>query len=214
LKPKPYSQNEFDHQTPTDADVDRRAFDEEISHLFKEFSTTGLSTFNFVNRMLRQFRLNGEHSAESILTEAYVRGIASIEKGRQIKHPTAWIRSAALLVIRELSRERQRAASRSYAERASLLESALPIIDNLEEIEQLTAQIKLLKKALKKLPENDAKLLELRYILGLSWTRIAEELKEEGRELILRKRGSRAMARLKEAIYAEKEIENSSPHNF
>ena len=175
--------------------LELQQFNTEICCLLQKQSPDGRSLFLFIKRSLRGFHLEGTHTEIEVFNEAYMRGVALTLKGNTIRNPKAWIRKTAFNVIRELSREAQRCQPRD----SDYIESSLVA----EEIIEL--DIEAVLSALQELELSDRLLIELKTVQNLSWKEVGQTLVESGEkpqtEAALRKRGQRAMQRLRQIYH-------------
>jgi RNA polymerase sigma factor (sigma-70 family) len=172
-----------------------RQFNAEIYCLLTANNPHSRSLFLFIRRTLRQFHLNDVHKESDIFHEAYLRGVAFIERGNAINSPKAWMRKTSYNIIRELGRENQRCQPIDDEYLENLLVSEETIELNIEAVTQ----------ALQELDPSERWVLALRIIENLSWKEVGKRLVEMGEtpqtEAALRKRGQRAMQRLRQ-IYS------------
>lgn len=84
---------------------ERKAFDVAVELLLRR-PTLPISDalFRYLNRTLRQFRLNHKYDVFDIFSHAYMRGARLTNNGTPIERPEAWIRRTSFNVIRELKR--------------------------------------------------------------------------------------------------------------
>ena len=80
-----------------------------IDMAIKDILTSGnphsFSVITSIQRTLRQFHISSAVEAYEILAEAYLRGKAALQRGKEIRNPHAWLRGASLKIIRELHRK-------------------------------------------------------------------------------------------------------------
>jgi DNA-directed RNA polymerase specialized sigma24 family protein len=179
------------------------AFNVEFTDLLHPKSSTGVSTFAFVRRYLAQFHLQNAFSEAYVLNEVYIRAHRTIvSKDTPILHVTAWVKSTAYNVVRELKRERSHLPIDEETMGETMGETfsyAKP--DTEETLEQ---DLLLLHKALNELNSEDRRLIELKIIQDLSWQEIHVILVQEGSNTelsTLRKRKERAIARLRKTYH-------------
>jgi RNA polymerase sigma factor (sigma-70 family) len=169
------------------------------------------SIFFFIRRSLKQFRLDNYYNVIDVLTETYIRAINYVENQQEdIKNLQAWIRVTAYNVVREFSREQQRYQSLDkYRETQHSLELA-KIPNSLAIENDIEPKIIILQSALQNLEDDERKIIEMRFLEGLSWSEIAKRLESEEGKVIniaaLRKRGSRSLQRLRQ-IYTSQSSE-------
>lgn len=178
-----------------------------VTEIMSEESATAYSLFSFVYLKLRQFNLTSQVEVHEIFVEAYLRGINVIEKGGTIERPSAWLKGTAFNIIREYSRK----TKKEYPSDSSLIDN-LPNneFNKFNEAEEIEKHLNAVQKSLtilRKENQDEAKLIYLKNINGLTWKQIREILiQEEGDNApsieTLRKRGSRALHRLRK-IFSE-----------
>ncbi|BAZ11330.1 hypothetical protein NIES4071_31560 [Calothrix sp. NIES-4071] len=145
---------------------------------------------------LRQYELLGKHEPDEILNEAISRLSKAVNSGKKVYNLQAWLRKTGLHIILEISREETR--YRVIDNQNFDFEEFIP--DERQQPEDDSELCKLLKQALKELDIQDRKLLIMRYYRHQSWQNIAKTLSTDGVEIsteALRKRGSRALAKLR-----------------
>lgn len=154
-----------------------------------------IATWKFIHSRIIQFHLNCD--AHSVVNEAYLRGINTINDGKEIYSPLAWMRSTAFNIIRERSRKQNKVNYDS-----PFLENYLDNIHiEADSITMIDPEVKhLLDAALTSLKPKEQEVLKLRWIDGLSWREIAYKLSCEAEQIsegTIRKRGGRALKRLR-----------------
>lgn len=167
-------------------------------------SSTGRLMYAFLRRTLRAFHLETNYREAYILHEAFLRGLTQIQKGQLIRNPSAWLRSTAYNIVRELKRDQQKSVSfEDY-----MLEVQQPAVSP-EDLEDDLATMRLSYQLLSKV---DQRLLNLKIVEGRPWSEIRVILRQEGYgdhdEAKLRKRKERALIRLRKKYHALK------PHQF
>lgn len=185
-----------------------RQFNVEIQFLLKPDNPHARSLLAFIQRTLRQFQLEDYITEVDIFIEAYLRGVRLTgEAGTAIQRPKAWMRQTALNIIRECKRDRLRYRLMALDE---LVEQAI-VRQSPEEWESrwgdadITEEIQAVIQALDSLEPMDRQLIWLRIIEGLSWKDVQVQLLAEGElpisNVALRKRGQRALERLRQAYH-------------
>lgn len=186
---------------------ERLRFDTEFLELQNPESSSGRLLYVFVSRELRRFHLDSNYREAFILNEAYIRAIQRIATGEVIRIPSAWLRSTAFNIIRELSREHQNAVSKSTPLEEDSPEAQQPTASP----EDLEDDFATLRIAFQMLAPRDQRLLNLKVVEEHSWREIREILKLEwGKdytEAALRKRKERALIRLRKRYHAIKSPE-------
>ncbi|MBD2343636.1 sigma-70 family RNA polymerase sigma factor [Anabaena subtropica] len=180
-------------------DSNREAFDREFQLLLNSESSSAHSLLAFINRSLAQFNLSNYDSLTEVINEAYIRGVRLLSAGEKIEHPLAWIRVTAYDIIRKQSRE--------FIKFSPIEESHVMRIDQEFNNNISTNDNESFKKlhiALGELNPDEREILILRNVKNLSWKEIQLYLLSKGKEVkneaILRKRGNRALERLR-SIY-------------
>lgn len=180
----------------------KKKFNEEAKVLWeKDHKLQSNSIWISVRRKLQQFHLSNSYSESFILSEAYDRGIKTIEDGKEIPLPLAWIRLTAYNYICELSREQKKTSQiENHNEISDLGE------ENEEEEEGLLRRkkqsYKMIRQAFSSLPPIEQKIIQLKVIEGIPFKEIRLRLKEQGladlKESAIRKRKQRALEYLRE----------------
>ncbi|MFM7877024.1 MAG: sigma-70 family RNA polymerase sigma factor [Microcystis panniformis] len=175
---------------------DQTAWDSLFKTLVEADNPESNTFFAFIKRSLRQFNLDSYYDPSDIISEAYIRGVRSISSGRVITNPLAWIRMVSHNIIRELSRNQ----NRQKADIAQLQDSVIFEPSNIED------DLELVQLAFKHLSPEDREIITLRTIEGLSWSEISKRLESDERQAlqvaVLRKRGERAMQRLRKIYHS------------
>jgi len=188
-----------------------RQFNAEIQFLLKPHNPHARSLLAFIRRSLKQFRLDGHLTEIDIFTEAYLRGIQYLQQAdNSIRHPKAWMRITAYNVIRELHRNQSRYAAAAYDD---FIENDLgrQVVAQDQQVQLVDAQaidtdIYAVFQALRALPTCDRILIGLKVINGLSWREIRQWYGQwfddpAPSEAALRKRGQRALERLRQQYH-------------
>ena len=165
----------------------------------------------FIKRTLLQFNLDQDYSPASILGEAYFRATEKIRNGEVINNVPAFLNRVAFNIIREKRRCHSRIdkIDKKHIEisKTNLHES----IDSFssayksEEVENLQA-------ALHQISQDDLEILVLRIVKGLSWDEVRDHYLKKNQDLPvsrLRKRGQRALTKLRQSFFAVKQTEPS-----
>lgn len=159
----------------------------------------------FIKRTLRQFNIDHQFHEKEIVIEAYERTRKRVETGEVIENLPGWLKAVSYNIIREYNRKvnqsRTLPVQLSHNTSYSLPETSSEFIDS-QRIEALLA-------ALSQIKSEDEDLLILRLVKGFSWQQISEYLEEKDKETgkrhpaqNLRKRGERALARLKQKYFS------------
>jgi RNA polymerase sigma factor (sigma-70 family) len=196
--------------------VERQKFDSAIELLLKSENLNSteydaLSVFPFIKGKLKQFHLDN-FNVYDIINEVYIRGVKLIESGQPIRKPFAWIRGTAFNVIREISRNQTKwklvdYSSVEYAVASEEAKNSLVSEDAINEY------LKSLQMSVQELEPKDRQILELWKVKGLSWKEVAKNLDLNGEEVpslpTLRKRGERALERLRQKYYSMNQSNSS-----
>lgn len=190
------------HMTKNDPASAWRSFFEDLisSHDNKELT----SFFRFIQSKLHQFRLSKHYKAREILTETYLRGIKVYQKGDEIKNKSAWIRSTAYNVIRELRRDLDKHRHDDLDEIS--MPQAIAYLssqhDSSSEDQPDEDTLSAMKLAFSDLSLEDRALLSLKVLQELSWKEVRNQLNrcwsKVPTEGALRQRKRRALQRLAE----------------
>jgi RNA polymerase sigma factor (sigma-70 family) len=196
--------------------AERQKFDSAIQLLLKSENLNSteynaLSVFPFIKGKLKQFHLDN-FNVYDIINEVYIRGVKLIESGQPIRKPFAWIRGTAFNVIREISRNQTKwklvdYSSVEYAVASEEAKNSLVSEDAINEY------LKSLQMSVQELEPKDRQILELWKVKGLSWKEVAKNLDLNGEEVpslpTLRKRGERALERLRQKYYSMNQSNSS-----
>lgn len=165
--------------------------------------------FAYLQKKLREFRMERRYQVREILVEVYERGLKAAEKGEKIENPVAWSKRVGYIVIMELRRELNK---RSYI---PLDESDSPQVQYSDSFvsclseEEIKENIEILKEALSLLSTRDRDLLKLRTVQRMGWKDIRQNLmgrwKEVPNEGALRTAHHRAVKHLRKAFFAIRE---------
>ena len=187
----------------------RERFDLEFQALLDQNNPDTRSIWCFVERTLRQYRLDHQLTADEVLMEAYMRGIRQIvTRQKMIVNPLGWIRLTANYIILEHSRTLRRSVS---LENTGAAESKLAVagaMDNLVRQEEIEANIQALYAALAQLSLREREILLCRHVDDLPWCKVGQRLidcgEAEVNEPTLRQQGYRALVRLRKLFHALK----------
>jgi RNA polymerase sigma factor (sigma-70 family) len=159
---------------------------------------------NFYRLRLRQYRLLGKYEPDEILHEAISRLSKANQVGKKVYNVSAWLRTTGLRIVNEISREETRCRiidNQNFDFEEFMLDER-----SLQTECEDSELYKRLNQALLELEPEDRKLLRMRYYRHLSWQDITEKFLEEGVEIsteALRKRGSRAIAKLRKVFISK-----------
>ncbi|NEQ67722.1 MAG: PIN domain-containing protein [Symploca sp. SIO2D2] len=187
----------------------RKNFDLEVSEILGQKNPEARNALNFIQIHLHHFHLYN-YSSLDILNEAYLRGVNSIEQGKQIKLPLAWLKCTALHIIREISRKQNKTWLVNFSAVESILGSTLVVAS--PEVEEEQYQVQILNKAFRHLATKDRRIIHLRFVKGLSWQEVGKHLVGLGEapqsNQALRSRGRRALNRLRHILLSESKTDN------
>ena len=179
--------------------------------LSEEWEESTRKIFFFIKRSLLQFKLNGQLQESDILLEAYIRVRQKIESGESIQNMPAYLNRVAFNIIREKSKKQKKAEDLHIR----LINNGYGHPDTTSGTDDTDSyKINVLLKALEELKPEDFEIIQLRIVNGLSWKEISEYLtssenKEHSKNLsasALRKRGERALKRLRKAYFSVEKI--------
>lgn len=170
-------------------------FSKEVSCLMHPSSVEGTKLLNYLQRVARQLNIR-DFSVHDVVSEATVRGFDAIDrKGERIRSASAWLRSIGTRIIKDrVKREiRDRKLREKHAYHSPTPDGLLRLL--VDEESTVIAQ------AMQLLSPEDQKILRLRFIQGMRYRDIQtwyfDEMGVSVKEATLRKRESRALARLK-----------------
>ncbi len=203
-------------------------FNNDVQSLLKPKNPHARSLLAFIQRTIRNFGLQAYVTEVDIFVEAYLRGVKYTQQHQEeIRQPKAWMRRTAYNIIREIARDRQQYSSIAFDESMqempatdsslnSILDEGAELIEQMsvgddswpltEEKDNLSAALEAVQTALETLSLEDRRLIQWQLIEGLTWQEVQNRiLAEEGGDLIslaaLRKRGQRALERLRRAYH-------------
>jgi DNA-directed RNA polymerase specialized sigma24 family protein len=181
-------------------------FNQDVQGLLKPQNPQSKVLLSFIRCRLYQFGLQDYFTAEDIFIEAYLRGVTYTHQRRlPINHPRAWMKSTAYNVIRERKRERLRFAplelDEFMAHHHFFEEPPEPLADCSPGVDKGLTNVGVVQ-AFQQLNPCDRNLIQWRYVEGLSWQAIQEQMAAQGqgdiKQSTLRKRGQRAMERFRQ----------------
>jgi RNA polymerase sigma factor (sigma-70 family) len=173
-------------------------FNEAIYVLLKANTAHSRSLLAYIRRTLWQYNLDKRFSATDIFIEAYVRGVqyllSSTEK--TIKKPSAWMRITVLNVIREKSREGKKSVPLTWEIESRTFDPE-PEVDAGNEGSFLAVI-----QAFNNLNHDERKIIQLRYFENMKWDEVREKIGDANlTTATVRKRGQRALGRLREEFH-------------
>lgn len=188
----------------SEKDCQRRAIEEVMSQILDSDSPFAYSMIPTVRRFIRRYNLESRVEPAEILVEAYLRGLNATNQGIRIERHRAWLRATAFNIIRE--RDRKEKKERPTDPQAAILDSACDPDSYCDS--SCDRNLTLLWQAFKQLriaePET-AELMDWRILEQLSWSKIQERYREQGRKTptveALRQRFSRAKRKLRQLFH-------------
>lgn len=206
--------------TSTPFPPELQQFNVEIQSLLKRQNSHARSLYYFIKRGLKQFNLDSLYTEIDIFNQAYLRGVNLTKSGTAIKNPKAWMRTTAFNVIRELSRSHQRDHSVVYdelveADQAKLEIASIQMENFLVSDEVIETDLQAVWLAWQELDLKDRLIIDLKFIRDLSWKEIRQHLLDLGEpiqtETALRKRGQRAIERLRKLYHQKRPSKSTTP---
>jgi RNA polymerase sigma factor (sigma-70 family) len=185
----------------------RQEFDAKFAALLNSSSSSG-SAFPTITHYLKIYKLDGFYSSSDILAEAYIRGVKTVESGVSFQNVPAWVRRTCINIIRELSRRHKRyqlITDSQLANIASTSTSSYELLDSWDE--NIRNDV---RNSFMQIDPQDQEILHLRLILDLSWQEVCEYLQKKGEITSVpsvRKRGQRALMRLRKAYNQISEVD-------
>lgn len=153
-------------------EVDHKAFDIEFANLLNPNNPDGSFLLTLIRMRLKQFNLDHTYTEYEIMSEVYLRGVKTLQKGETITNFSAYFRKVSFNYIRELSREKSKsvAALQDYILLEDLVKHNLTEDEDLKFKPELTSTS--IALAFKKLTPDEKKLLRYKIIENLSWEKI------------------------------------------
>jgi DNA-directed RNA polymerase specialized sigma24 family protein len=161
----------------------------------------------FIKRSLGQVGLSHEWEESDILIQAYLRARDKILSGERISHHSAYLTRVAYYIILEESKRRNRRGKLN--QKLSYVESSAEVTLEKGYTEGVSDElVSSLWASFESLSKRDRWLLILRIVKGLSWQEIGTLMVSTGQEknggksleAKLRKRGERALAKLRKQL--------------
>lgn len=161
----------------------------------------------FIEARLWQFNLVSRYQASDVLRDTYLIARKKIINGEDIKNLESWLRSIAFNVIRNFRKKETRIENQIL----KLIENGLCCDEassesNIENEYIDPVKQKALAKIWETLSEDDQNILNLRILQNLSWKEIGPIY--EISAATARKRGQRALDRLREKFFSIYEIKS------
>ncbi|WP_017298126.1 RNA polymerase sigma factor [Nodosilinea nodulosa] len=192
---------------PSHPPSETQEFNRDVQFLLKPNNPHARSLLAFITRTIHQFGLQVYITEIDIFVEAYLRGVKYTQQNQEpIRQPKAWMRRTAYNIIRECKRDRLRYSAVAFDE---LMEqpseesagTALEAIDD----GAIANSINAVMQALDALSPGDRNLIQWKVVEGLTWQQVQARCVTEGEERVsqatLRKRGQRALERLRRAYH-------------
>ena len=193
-------------ETTVNSEIQERLLelDKTINSLLAPGTAAPFQVLSWIDIRLRQMGLQNNFDALEILSEAYIRTQKAIKNGEKIQSYIAWIRSTCFLIIKEKRTELSREKANLQKANSSILANQ-KLTKEETESSSLEEEIPFLKKAWTILNLKDKELLKLRFADNLSWKDIQKNTDNKISIPTLRKRGERAIGKLRNAFHSEKE---------
>lgn len=192
---------------PSQPSSETQEFNRDVQFLLKPNNPHARSLLAFIKRTIHQFGLQAHITEIDIFAEAYLRGVNYTQQNQEhIRQPKAWIRRTAYNIIRECKRDRLRYSAVAFDE---LMEqpseeasgTSLGAIDD----GAIANSINAVQQALNSLSPGDRNLIQWKVVEGLTWQQVQARCVTEGEDRVsqstLRKRGQRALERLRRAYH-------------
>jgi DNA-directed RNA polymerase specialized sigma24 family protein len=188
---------------PSQPPSETQQFNREVQFLLKPDNPHARSLLAFIKRTINQFGLQAYVTEIDVFVEAYLRGVRYTQQQAHIRQPKAWMRRTAYNIIRECKRDRLRYSAVAFDELMAQgrIAAAPPAVDDTA----VAAAIASVLQALTELSVGDRRLIHWKVIEGLTWAEVQARLIAAGEErtsqTALRKRGQRALERLRQAYH-------------
>lgn len=202
---------------PSHPPSETQQFNHDVQLLLKPNNPHARSLLAFIKRTIQQFGLQAHITEIDIFVEAYLRGVRYTQQNHEhIRQPKAWMRRTAYNIIRECKRDRQRYLAVAFDE---LMEQEAAASDPATvDDEMIVNAIASVLQALADLSPGDRNLIQWKVVEGLTWPQVQTKLVATGEEwaslATLRKRGQRALERLRHAYHicaGEPDDDSSNP---
>lgn len=192
---------------PSPPPSETQQFNRDVQFLLKPNNPHARSLLAFIKRTIRQFGLEVYITEIDIFVEAYLRGVRYTQRNQEhIRQPKAWMRRTAYNIIRECKRDRLRYSAAAFDELmdqgpAEAEDAAPGAVDD----EAIGNAINAVLQALGALSPDDRNLIQWKVVEGLTWQQVQTRLVAAGGDRVsqatLRKRGQRALERLRRAYH-------------
>lgn len=202
---------------PSHPPSETQQFNQDVQLLLKPNNPHARSLLAFIKRTIQQFGLQAHITEIDIFVEAYLRGVRYTQQNQEhIRQPKAWMRRTAYNIIRECKRDRQRYLAVAFDElmEQEAASGGPATVDD----EMIANAIALVLQALAALSSGDRHLIQWKVVEGLTWPQVQTKLVAAGEEwaslATLRKRGQRALERLRQAyhLYAGEPDDDDLPN--
>ena len=162
---------------PQNTDPQNTDLDRAMMEILTAGNSYAYSVLTAIERSLQQFHLSGSHQPCEILHSAYLRGQNLLRQGGTIDRPHAWLKATAYNIVREISRRCRRVQTTD----CQVLEQSIPSHYQIDaaEFADIERDLEALRVALLQLVKKDPEgfhLLFLRYVEGLSWSEIRQQI--------------------------------------
>lgn len=198
---------------PSPPPSETQQFNRDVQFLLKPNNPHARSLLAFIKRTIHQFGLQVYITEIDIFVEAYLRGVRYTQQNQEhIRQPKAWMRRTAYNIIRECKRDRLRYSAAAFDELMDQgpAEAEGPVPGAVDE-ETIGNAVNAVLQALEALSPGDRDLIQWKVVEGLTWPQVQTRLVAAGGDRVsqatLRKRGQRALERLRRAYH----IFNSEP---
>ncbi|PSN12034.1 hypothetical protein C7293_21875 [filamentous cyanobacterium CCT1] len=192
---------------PSSPPSETQQFNRDVQFLLKPNNPHARSLLAFIKRTIHQFGLEVYITEIDIFVEAYLRGVRYTQQNQEhILQPKAWMRRTAYNIIRECKRDRLRYSAAAFDELMDQgpAEAEGPTPGAVDD-EAISRAINAVLQALEALPQGDRDLIQWKVVEGLSWQQVQARLVAAGGDRVsqatLRKRGQRALERLRRAYH-------------
>lgn len=190
---------------PSSKSSETEQFNRDVQFLLKPKNPNARSLLAFIQRTIRQFGLQVYITEIDIFVEAYLRGVKYTQEHQtEIRQPKAWMRRTAYNIIRECKRDRQRYSALAFDELMDQGPPGQSAPDGVDSTE-IANSISTVLQALETLSPGDRSLIQWQIVEGLSWQEVQARLVAAGEDSVplatLRKRGQRALERLRRAYH-------------
>ena len=182
----------------------------ELEDVVIELLAPGKKPFNpllWIDNRAAQMGLRNQVDSEEIFREAYLRSRKFIKDGNKIENYIGWLRNSCLLILKEERTKIIRARKNTEKiVREEMNSGDLNSLDECISPEFVNKEnVLILQKARGFINKRDNELLNMRIVEGLEWKKIKQRIDEDIPLTTLRKRGERAVSKLRKVFYSIKE---------